>query len=46
MTVKDKYIELKHFEMKVTNIFLTRHHDISDADRTGWEERGSSLYIH
>ena len=27
-----KYIELKHFKMEVTNIFLVRHYDISEAE--------------
>ena len=25
---KDKYIEQKHFEMKVTNIFLSKHYEM------------------
>ena len=28
---KAKYIDLKHFEMEVTNIFLTRHYNIGNA---------------
>ena len=26
---KDKYMELKNFEMEVTNIFLTRHNRVT-----------------
>ena len=30
---KDKYIEQKHFEIKVMNIFLTKHHEITDEEK-------------
>ena len=32
-TAKEKYIELGQFETEMTNIFLTKHCDISDAER-------------
>ena len=32
-TEKYQYVELKHFEIEVTNIFFTTHYDFSDAEK-------------
>ena len=49
---KDKFVELKQFEPDVTNIFLAKYYDISDAERviliknTSYRERGCNSYKH
>ena len=32
-TTKDKYLDIRNFEMEAPNIFLTRHYDINDAEK-------------
>ena len=32
-TAKNKYTDLKQFELKVSNMFLTKHYDINDAEK-------------
>ena len=47
--VKNKFIELKDFEMEVTNIFHTKCFELSDTEKVamtkmGWRVKASNLY--